>query len=136
MDRIERLKEFLQATPGDSFLKHALALEYVKIGEEDNAKRLFEEILKQEPEYVGSYYHLGKLLERKNEIKLALSVYEKGMKGFGDLWPRPFRITLKRSWEKVDFQAPVLEFAFEPVEVCPLFHRPDWSRIGCYGNIA
>ncbi|HEY6081835.1 MAG TPA: hypothetical protein VIU45_00170 [Chitinophagaceae bacterium] len=79
MDRIERLKEFLQATPGDSFLKHALALEYVKIGEEDNAKRLFEEILKQEPEYVGSYYHLGKLLERKNEISLALSVYEKGM---------------------------------------------------------
>lgn len=79
MDRIERLKEFLQATPGDSFLKHALALEYVKIGEEDNAKRLFQEILKQEPEYVGSYYHLGKLLERKNEISLALSVYEKGM---------------------------------------------------------
>lgn len=79
MDRIARLKEFLQATPGDSFLKHALALEYVKIGEEDDAKHLFEEILKQEPEYVGSYYHLGKLLERKNEISLALSVYEKGM---------------------------------------------------------
>ncbi len=31
------------------------------------ARKLFEELLNREPAYVGSYYHLGKLLERNNE---------------------------------------------------------------------
>jgi hypothetical protein len=32
MDRIGKLKTFLMSSPGDSFLQHALALEYVKMG--------------------------------------------------------------------------------------------------------
>jgi Tfp pilus assembly protein PilF len=79
MDRIEKLKEFLQKTPHDSFLKHALALEYIKLGDDTQAKVLFEEILEREPGYVGSYYHLAKLLERNNETDAAIKVYEKGM---------------------------------------------------------
>ena len=62
MDRITQLKQFLQASPGDNFLKHALALEYIKIGEEGTAKSVFEEILTHDPAYIGSYYHLAKLL--------------------------------------------------------------------------
>ena len=64
MERIQKLQEYLQASPGDSFLKHALALEYIKIGEDILARQQFEEILSAEPGYVGSYYHLAKLLER------------------------------------------------------------------------
>ena len=79
MSRIEKLNEFLQASPGDSFLQHALALEYVKIGNDDEAKKLFETILEREPGYVGSYYHLGKLLERNSETDKAIDVYKKGM---------------------------------------------------------
>jgi tetratricopeptide (TPR) repeat protein len=79
MNRIDKLKEFLQATPNDSFLQHALALEYVKEGNDTEAKVLFETILDKEPNYVGSYYHLGKLLERNNNIAEAISVYTKGM---------------------------------------------------------
>src|ERR1700749_453779 len=79
MERIDKLKEFLAASPEDSFLQHALALEYVKINNDQEAKKLFTAILEREPGYVGSYYHLGKLLERTNEISLAISVYEKGM---------------------------------------------------------
>ena len=41
-ERIEKIKSFLQATPADCFLNHALALEYVKIGDEDNARKYFE----------------------------------------------------------------------------------------------
>ena len=80
MNRIDQLREFLKATPNDSFLQHALALEYIKLNEEQNAKVLFENILKNEPGYVGSYYHLGKLLERINDIETAKSIYETGMK--------------------------------------------------------
>ena len=62
MDRIEKLKTFLESTPADSFLQHALALEYIKVGDDGEARKLFKEILLREPTYVGSYYHLGKLL--------------------------------------------------------------------------
>lgn len=79
MDRIDKLKEFLLITPQDSFLQHALALEYVKQGKDVEARKLFEEILEREPSYTGSYYHLGKLLERNGETSQAIQVYEKGM---------------------------------------------------------
>src|ERR1043166_7468279 len=79
MDRIAKLKEFLEASPNDSFLQHALALEYIKTGDDASARQLFETILLREPGYIGSYYHLAKLLERKNENEEAIRWYEKGM---------------------------------------------------------
>lgn len=79
MDRIEKLKEYLKATPKDNFLRHALALEYIKIGEDLKARILFEEILFDSPDYVGSYYHLAKLLEKLEQPELAIKWYEKGM---------------------------------------------------------
>ncbi|MBL7739336.1 MAG: tetratricopeptide repeat protein [Chitinophagaceae bacterium] len=79
MDRIAKLREFLQANPADSFVRHALALEYIKLGDDTTARNLFETILEQEPGYVGSYYHLAKLLERNEDTDGAIKVYEKGM---------------------------------------------------------
>jgi Tfp pilus assembly protein PilF len=79
MDRIIKLKEFLQANPRDSFLKHALALEYVKLEDDKTAREIFEEILTQDPGYIGSYYHLAKLLERTGDTNAAIQWYEKGM---------------------------------------------------------
>jgi Tfp pilus assembly protein PilF len=79
MDRIPKLKELLQRTPKDSFLRHALALEYIKLGDDATARELFNGILADEPAYVGSYYHLGKLLERNQETAAAIAIYEKGM---------------------------------------------------------
>jgi Tfp pilus assembly protein PilF len=79
MDRIEKLKQFLQASPGDSFIQHALALEYIKSGDDSTARRLFEELLNRDPAYVGSYYHLGKLFERNNDNDGAIKWYERGM---------------------------------------------------------
>ena len=63
----------------DSFLQHALALEYIKIGKDEEARSLFNEILKREPTYIGSYYHLGKLLERVGDFDRAIRVYKRGM---------------------------------------------------------
>ena len=79
MERMEKLKEFLSANPTDSFLQHALALEYIKIGNDASARKLFEEILTRDKNYIGSYYHLAKLLERMGEPDLAIQWYEKGM---------------------------------------------------------
>jgi Tfp pilus assembly protein PilF len=79
MDRIAKLKEYLQTSPTDSFLQHALALELIKEGNDAEARLLFEDILSRDPQYVGSYYHLAKLLERISETELAINWYEKGM---------------------------------------------------------
>ena len=79
MDRIKRIKEMLAANPGDSFLQHALALEYIKVEEDEKARALFENLLKEDENYVGSYYHLAKLLERNDRVKDAIDVYEQGM---------------------------------------------------------
>ena len=79
MERIERIKEMLVANPGDSFLQHALALEYIKIEEDEQARQLFQNLLQQNENYIGSYYHLGKLLERNDRMKDAKEVYERGM---------------------------------------------------------
>jgi Tfp pilus assembly protein PilF len=88
MEKIEKLKTFLNNSPEDPFLKHALALEYIKLGNESLARQLFLEILNRDPAYIGTYYHLGRLLERAGEIENARSWYEKGMvaaKNAGDL---------------------------------------------------
>jgi Tfp pilus assembly protein PilF len=87
-DRIEKLQELLKKNPGDNFLKHALALEYMKLGQDPEARILFEEILTHDSDYLGSYYQFAKLLETNNETVLAISYYEKGMmvaKKLGDL---------------------------------------------------
>ncbi|MCW3465466.1 tetratricopeptide repeat protein [Chitinophaga nivalis] len=79
MDRIAQIKAFLEKTPQDSFLKHALALEYMKLNDDATARQLLEELLAHEPGYVGSYYQLGKLLERAGDKEAAIRTYEKGM---------------------------------------------------------
>ena len=79
MNRIQKLLEYLETSPNDNFLRHALALEYIKAGDETQARRLFEKILEHDPGYIGSYYHLAKLLERVGETEAAVSWYEKGM---------------------------------------------------------
>ncbi len=78
MNRIPKLKEMLLNNPADSFLKHALALEYIKGEDDAPAQQLFEEILANEPGYVGTYYHLAKLLERNDETDAAIKNIQAG----------------------------------------------------------
>ena len=79
MSRIEKLLAYLKENNKDSFLQHALALEYIKVDDDDAARKLFNEILLREPSYIGSYYHLGKLLERQGDYDRAMAVYRRGM---------------------------------------------------------
>jgi len=79
MDRIDKLKNFLEQSPDDCFLNHALALEYIKAGEEVQARQCFERNLQHDPAYVATYYHLGKLLERAGDAQAAIKIFEQGM---------------------------------------------------------
>jgi len=79
MSRINQLLEFLATTPDDNFLKHALALEYIKAGNIKEAENMFMANLNHNPSYIATYYHLGKLLERDGRLSEAVSIYESGM---------------------------------------------------------
>jgi Tfp pilus assembly protein PilF len=103
MDRITQLKEFLQASPGDSFLRHALALEYIKIGDDNTARSIFEEILTQDPGYIGSYYHLAKLLERTGDTDAAIVWYEKGMEAAKQAGDKHAYGELRSAYEELTF---------------------------------
>lgn len=103
MDRIDKLLEYLKDSPSDSFLQHALALEYIKIGEENAARGLFEKILGNDPAYVGSYYHLAKLLERTGETALAIGWYEKGMEAAKNAGDQHAYGELRSALEELNF---------------------------------
>ena len=85
MNRIEKIQQMLQASPNDNFLRHALALEYIKINNDAAAEALFKSILAASPDYVGSYYHLAKLLERNGDTQAAVNWYEQGMQAAKNL---------------------------------------------------
>lgn len=78
--KIKQLARQIKNNPGDSFSKFALALEFRKEGEFKNARILFEDILVQDPDYVGVYYHLGKLYEALDRLNDARDLYQKGIK--------------------------------------------------------
>jgi uncharacterized protein HemY len=77
--RMLQIRQMLASTPNDCFLLHALALEHVKINQDEMAKKLFEQVLTTDENYIGSYYHLGKLLERAMDNEAAVIVYENGI---------------------------------------------------------
>lgn len=69
----------LKKNPADSFSKFALALELLKRNEVSKARVLFESVLKQDPQYLGVYYHLGKLYESMDLKKEAFKIYSNGI---------------------------------------------------------
>lgn len=79
MDRMEQLQQMLKENAKDSFLRHALAMELQKTGEDKRAIQTLQDLLTDDPAYVGSYYQLGKLLEKTGDSQTAIQWYEKGM---------------------------------------------------------
>ena len=79
MDRLTQLLGFLEKAPKDAFLNFAVAKEYESAGNDDKALAFYLKMQKNTPDYVGFYYHLGKLYVRQNKIENALQTYKEGM---------------------------------------------------------
>jgi tetratricopeptide (TPR) repeat protein len=80
INRLEKLLEFIKNEPDDPFLKYALATEYLRLNETDNALSYYEDLVAKHPAYTGTYYHLGKLYEALGRRQDAIVTYETGMK--------------------------------------------------------
>lgn len=77
--RIAQLLEFLKSEPDDSFLNYALAIEYVGMSNDADAKQLFLKVKSNDEQYVATYYHLGKLYEREQNLDEAIAIYKEGI---------------------------------------------------------
>ncbi len=79
INRLEKLQEFLQNEPNDPFLKYAIATEYIRLNNPQEALKFYLDLVQNHEDYVGTYYHLGKLYESLAKQEDALQIYEKGI---------------------------------------------------------
>ncbi|SER79656.1 tetratricopeptide repeat protein [Pedobacter rhizosphaerae] len=77
--RISKLLEFLESEPNDPFILYALATEYNNANDKENAYSFYLQLTDKHPDYVGTYYHLGKLYEKDGDKEKAIAIYQKGM---------------------------------------------------------
>ncbi len=79
IDKLTQLLALKEESPKDPFIDYAIAMEHQKAGDLDKALTGFQDLTQKHPNYVGTYYHLGKLLERLDKEEEALSIYEQGI---------------------------------------------------------
>ena len=78
-NRLKQLLAFHTEDPDDPFVRFALASEYVKLGDLQTAESTFRALRAHAPDYVGLYFHFGKLLEQMNRAEEALEIYREGI---------------------------------------------------------
>ena len=77
--RLVKLFEFLESDPNDSFILYAIATEYNVQGDLENALKYYLQLTEKHPDYVGTYYHLGKLYEKLGQQEEGMKIYQTGM---------------------------------------------------------
>jgi len=78
LNRLKMIEEMLDTHPDDPFLHFASALEHRKAGNKEKATQILEALIFNIPEYLGSYYQLGKLYEESGNTDKAIAVYKQG----------------------------------------------------------
>ena len=78
MDRIEQLRKFIAADPGDAFPRYALALELKGKGDAAGAAAELQELLRIKPDYLAAYLQLGMLLAALGDASGARETLGKG----------------------------------------------------------
>lgn len=78
IDRIKKLEKFIEEDPMDPFPKYALAIEHLQINKA-KSKELFDDLLKNHPDYIGTYYHAADLYAELGDRDNAERIYELGI---------------------------------------------------------
>ena len=77
--RREMLEQFLVQKPEDAFARYGLALECVKLGDDQAASEHFRKLLETHPAYVAGYFQFGQLLARIGKIEEAKKLLSDGV---------------------------------------------------------
>jgi predicted Zn-dependent protease len=76
--RLDLIRKMQENDPHDPFLKYAVALEYIALNEPTVAVEQLYQLMHDHPDYLPTYYQLGKLLEIDNAIDNAVKIYKLG----------------------------------------------------------
>jgi uncharacterized protein HemY len=79
MDRKSKIEEFLKQQPDSSFLLFALAKEWEAEQNDENAIATYQQIVRNDPKYTGTYYHLGKIFVQRGEYQMAREIFIQGL---------------------------------------------------------
>ena len=77
--RLDLLLGILKETPADSFVIFAIAKEYENLGNQNEAIQYYQKLYQSDPNYVGLYFHWGKLHEEINDSGKAIEIYSMGI---------------------------------------------------------
>lgn len=78
-DRLAKLQAFYDENPKDTFILFALAKEYETSGDLEKAMKFYQNLKSEDAEYIGLYFHLGKLYEKIENLDEARSTYQDGL---------------------------------------------------------
>jgi predicted Zn-dependent protease len=77
--RREMIEAMLAETPNDPELRYMQAMEYVSAGDDAEAVRCFQEMIKVTPNYPPAYHQGGRALQRLNRIAEARALLAQGI---------------------------------------------------------
>jgi tetratricopeptide (TPR) repeat protein len=77
--RREVLEQFVAEKPSDAFARYGLALECMKVGDNDAATDHFEKLLDANPSYVAGYFQFGQHLSRIGKLEQARKLLSDGI---------------------------------------------------------
>ena len=77
--RREVLEQFVTQKPADAFARYGLALECVKLGDNESATGHFLKLLETNPDYSAGYFQFGQLLSRLGRLDEARKTLSDGI---------------------------------------------------------
>lgn len=81
--RMEKLRQMLEKSPGDTFLLYAVALEYRKSGDVKSALEYLDKVIMHDWGYCYAYHQKGQILESAGQIDAAREAYRQGIDAAG-----------------------------------------------------
>jgi Tfp pilus assembly protein PilF len=77
--RKQQLEELLELDPSDSFVRYGLAMEHAGAGDDAQAVKLLDELMRLDPDYVPAYLQGGRALIRLGDDDRAREVLRRGV---------------------------------------------------------
>lgn len=79
MSRIEALTEMLSHDPANAFARYGLAIEYLNIGQLEQAIAEFQRLLTAHPDYTAGYFMAAQTLAKCNRQDDAVKMLREGI---------------------------------------------------------
>ena len=82
-DRLQFLRQALEAMPDDAFTRYALAVDLANSGQKEEASQHFEHLLTHHPDYSATYYQAGMFFLKQGRREDARKTLAKGIEVMG-----------------------------------------------------